>query len=432
MSTDRRKVMEVIRRFEAAGFETDFEAALLPKISEPGSLPAMKRSVSEAALRQRLERAGASDHAAEALLDESTRSSLGAYEGFIENMIGTAKVPLGLVGPMRVNGLHARGDYHVPLATSEAALVGSYARGARVISRAGGASALVLGEAIARSPCFVFARLADAGRFVAWLAASYDEIKSITESTTAHGRLLDLRFTVEGNHVYVAFEYETGEACGQNMVTVATRAAMDWILAHAPTQPQHAYLEANLSGDKKSSAQSFCLMRGRKASADVVVPADILRDELRCSAEQMAAYWRVSALGGVQSGTLGVQGQFANGLAGLYIACGQDAACVAESAVGVTRLEVADDGALYAAVSLPNLMVGTVGGGTSLPSARACLDMLGLHGEGSAAALAEIAAVLLLAGELSLIGAIASGQFSRAHALLRRQERARMPSPDST
>ena len=93
----------------------------------------------------------------------------------------------------------------------------------------------------------------------------------------------------------------------------------------------------------------------------------------------MVDYWRMSALGGVMSGSIGVQGHYANGLAALFIACGQDAACVAESAVGVTRFELTADGALYAAVTLPNLIVGTVGGGTGLPSQRACLEILGLR-----------------------------------------------------
>jgi hydroxymethylglutaryl-CoA reductase (NADPH) len=134
----------------------------------------------------------------------------------------------------------------------------------------------------------------------------------------------------------------------------------------------------------------------------------------------MVDYWRMSAMGGVLSGTLGVQGHYANGLAALYLACGQDVACVAESAVGATRFEVAGDGALYASVTLPNIMVGTVGGGTGLPSQQACLRLLGLVGAGKAQAMAEVTAGLCLAGELSIIGALCSGDFSRAHRLLAR------------
>ena len=134
----------------------------------------------------------------------------------------------------------------------------------------------------------------------------------------------------------------------------------------------------------------------------------------------MADYGQISAMGGVMSGTIGVQGHYANGLAALYLACGQDAACVAESAVGVTRFEVDSRGGLYAAVTLPSLIVGTVGGGTSLPSQRACLEILGLAGSGKAQALAEVCAALALAGELSIVGALCAGEFARAHERLRR------------
>src|SRR5207248_5887442 len=139
---------------------------------------------------------------------------------------------------------------------------------------------------------------------------------------------------------------------------------------------------------------------------------------------RMLDFWRMSAMGGVLSGTMGLHGHYANGLAALYLATGQDVACVAESAVGVTRFEVQGDGALYASVTLPNIMVGTVGGGTGLPSQRACLDVLGLAGPGKAQALAEVTAALCLAGELSIIGALCSGDFSRAHRLLARGKNA--------
>jgi hydroxymethylglutaryl-CoA reductase (NADPH) len=129
-------------------------------------------------------------------------------------------------------------------------------------------------------------------------------------------------------------------------------------------------------------------------------------------------------MGGVLSGTMGLHGHYANGLAALYLACGQDVACVAESAVGVTRFELTAEGGLYASVTLPNIMVGTVGGGTGLPSQRACLEVMGLAGPGKAQALAEVCAGLCLAGELSIIGALCSGDFSRAHRVLARGKKA--------
>ena len=130
-----------------------------------------------------------------------------------------------------------------------------------------------------------------------------------------------------------------------------------------------------------------------------------------------------SSMGTIASaliGSFGIQGHYANGLAALFMACGQDVACVAESAVGISRLEILDDGSLYGSVMLPNLMVGTVGGGTSLPSQRACLEMMGLAGAGKARALAEVCAALTLAGELSINGALSCHQFTRAHQRLAR------------
>jgi hydroxymethylglutaryl-CoA reductase (NADPH) len=171
-------------------------------------------------------------------------------------------------------------------------------------------------------------------------------------------------------------------------------------------------------------------VRGKKVSAEATIPAELVRKRLATTPEQMVNSWRMSAMGGVLSGTMGVHGHYANGLAALYLACGQDVACVAESAVGVTRFELTEAGDLYASVTLPNIMVGTVGGGTGLPSQRAGLEVLGLAGPGKAQALAEVCAALCLAGELSIIGAICSGSFSRAHRLLARGRAAKEKQAD--
>ncbi|SEO48121.1 hydroxymethylglutaryl-CoA reductase [Aquisalimonas asiatica] len=381
-------------------------------------LPLNPRTL-ERLVERRWQATGNDSDARAQLLDDKTVADMGAYEANIENFIGTVKLPVGLAGPLRVNGLFAQGDYHVPLATSEAALVASYSRGAQLITAVGGCTAMVIDEGVSRAPGFAFDNLRDAGEFVAWALQSLDALRAAGEATTRHGRLRNLRVTIEGNHVYLNFEFSTGEASGQNMVTIATEAICAYVMANAPVTPRYHFVEANHSGDKKASAQSFIGVRGRKVTAEVHIPGEHVRKALHTTPEAMVDYWRMSAMGGVMSGTIGVHGHYANGLAALYIACGQDAACVAESAVGVTRFEQTDTG-LYAAVTLPNLMVGTIGGGTSLPSQNACLRLLGLDGPGSAHALAEVAAALSLAGELSIIGALCSGHFSRAHEVLAR------------
>jgi hydroxymethylglutaryl-CoA reductase (NADPH) len=393
---------------------------LAPKQTEqPPKVPG-GAVISEEVLHRRWQLLQISDDGRENLLDPQTRAQAERYKRNIENFIGTVKVPIGIAGPLRVNGLFAQGDYYVPLATTEAALVASYSRGCQLISEAGGCTSVLLNEGVSRAPGFAFGNLQECGVFLVWATEQIDEFRRCAESTTRHGKMTDLRITVEGNHVYMNFEFSTGDASGQNMVTLATEAICEYIERESPVRPQYHFVEANLSGDKKASAQSFLLVRGKKVAAEVLLPADLLAKRLRTTPERMEQYWRMSAMGGVLSGTMGVQGHYANGLAALYLACGQDVACVAESATGVTRFEVTGPRELYASVTLPNIMVGTVGGGTGLPSQRACLEIMGLAGPGKAPALAEVCAALCLAGELSIIGALCSGDFSRAHRLLAR------------
>lgn len=352
----------------------------------------------------------------EVLADEASLANMAHFERHIENFIGTVKVPVGIAGPMRVNGTHACGDYYLPLATTEATLVASYNRGARLITEAGGCAAAVMAESVSRAPGFSFGTLRDAMIFAAWIESQLERFQRVTATTTRHGRLVGAHATIEANHVYVNFEFETGDAAGQNMVTLATAALCGEIAMHSPVRYEYSFIEANHSGDKKASAQSFSRVRGKRVSAEVVVSRELIAERLHTTPERMTDYWRMAALGGVLSGTIGVHGHYANGLAALYIACGQDAACVAESAVGVTRLEVVRDGALYAAVTLPNIIVGTVGGGTGLPSQHACLNILRCAGTGGSRVLAELCASLALAGELSIIAAMCSDDFARAHA----------------
>ncbi|CAM2878736.1 hydroxymethylglutaryl-CoA reductase [Vibrio rarus] len=360
------------------------------------------------------------EQAKQHLFDSHTEQHMLDYSKNIEHFIGTVKVPVGMAGPLRVNGLYAKQDFLVPLATSEAALVASYNRGSQLLTAAGGASAMLLNEGVTRTPAFTFFNLSEAGQFVAWVVTQYATFKSIAEHTTSHGKLKDISVNIEGNHVYLVFEFLTGDASGQNMVTIATNAVLEYILAHTPIEPEHAFLDGNLSGDKKANAQAMRSVRGKKVTAEAHIPAELIEKYLHTTPQKMMQFAQITTVGGALSGTIGINAHYANALAALYIACGQDAACVAESAVGMTRLEVDKNGDLYASVTLPNLMVGTVGGGTGLPSQKACLDLLGLYGNGKSKALAEVAAALCLAGELSIVGAFCAGHFSRAHHKLAR------------
>ncbi len=397
------------------------------RIEKLTSVPRGEATADQVAARWEL--IGGPADSREALLDAEAVRQMPRYQRQIENFIGTVKLPVGIAGPLRVRGMHARGDYYVPLATTEAALVASYSRGARLISHSGGCRTAVLEEALSRAPGFAFHTLMEAGAFVAWLRSQSEQLAGIAAATSRYGRLIGTRTSTEGNHVYVNFEFVTGDAAGQNMVTFATEALMTHIRKHSPVEPRYAFLEANHSGDKKATARALQGVRGRRVAAEVECSADAIRDTLHTDPERMTDFWRMGAIGCALSGTTGIQGHYANALAAIYLACGQDVACVAESAVGITRFELTEAGGLYAAVTLPNLLVGTVGGGTDLPSQRASLAIMGLAGEGNARALSEICAALCLAGEISLVGALCAGEFSRAHRELARPPHAAGGNP---
>jgi len=340
--------------------------------------------------------------------------------GNIEQFVGMAQVPVGLAGPIRINGLHAHGDYPIPLATTEGALVASYHRGARVTTKAGGVSCLVTAEQVQRAPGFVFDHLADATHFAAWVTGEFERLKAVAATRTSHGELLDLHVQVESRSVYVILSFYTGDAAGQNMVTFCTDAICNDLLARAPVTPRVWFLESNMSGDKKATVLSFQQTRGRRVMAEVTLPRELVERALHTTPEKMSEYWRLSFIAGVQSGSIGVSGHVANGLAALFIATGQDAACVSEASVGLTHMETTPAGDLYCGLDLPNLIVGTVGGGTRTPTARECLRIMRCEGEGKAAKFAEIVAGTLLAGEISIIAAISSGHFARSHERLGR------------
>ena len=343
-------------------------------------------------------------------------------KGNIENHIGYASIPVGVIGPLRINGLNAYGDFFVPMATTEGALVASYHRGAHVISQSGGASVMCLSESISRAPCFVFNSLVDTGLFLAWVLTQVELFQEIVSGTTRHGTLIDMQTTVNGKVVYLTFEYTTGDAAGQNMVTIATEAICQELVNRSPIKPVKWFLEGNFSGDKKVTMLAFLMARGKKVIAETTIPATIVRKFLHTEPADMVLHSRISTQGAIMSGSIGVQGHFANALAAIFIACGQDAACAAEAAMGLTQMEVTSAGDLCVTVTLPNLPVGTVGGGTHLPTAQECLAMVGCQGAGTSRKFAEICAATVLAGEISIVGALSAGDFGKAHATFRHKQ----------
>ncbi|MGD1847733.1 MAG: hydroxymethylglutaryl-CoA reductase [Salibacteraceae bacterium] len=342
-------------------------------------------------------------------------------QGNIENFVGMTQVPTGVIGPVAIHGSAAQGDYFIPLATSEGALVASYGRGGKATRLAGGITSICLSEGVQRSPVFRFEQIRDIGPFISWVLEHLEKFRAITAQNSRFARLEDLRTNIEGNHVILIFEFTTGDAAGQNMVTLCTEAICRYLLEHCPTKPVQWYIESNYSGDKKATALAFTHVRGKKVSAEVTLPRSVVKETLKTTPERMADYWQASTLAVIQSGAIGAQGHVANGLAALFLACGQDVACISEASIGVPRMELTSGGDLYASVTLPGLIVGTVGGGTSLPTQRECLELLGCAGQGGARVFAEVCGAVALAGEISIAAALSAGHFAQAHRQLGRK-----------
>jgi hydroxymethylglutaryl-CoA reductase (NADPH) len=333
--------------------------------------------------------------------------------GNIENPIGAIQMPLGVAGPLLVHGLHARGTFYVPLATTEGALVRSYERGMVALSRAGGVSTRVYIDENRVSPVFLFQDVGDAHDFVQHIAKDVDTIRQQAEATTRHGELLRVECYPIGREVIVNFCYFTADAQGMNMIVKATEQACQWIMRHS--RAQRYYLFSGLSTEKRASGFLLPGGKGKKVTAGAQVPGRIVRAYLHTTPARLVDMWHHTMLGHVQANAVGYNGHYANGLTAIFIACGQDVANVANAAVGLTNFEATETGDLYASVTLPSLTVATVGGGTGGGTGRECLEMLGCAGSGQAAKLAEIVAATLLAGELSMGAAIASGEFVEAH-----------------
>jgi hydroxymethylglutaryl-CoA reductase (NADPH) len=333
--------------------------------------------------------------------------------GNIENPIGAAQVPLGVAGPLRIRGEQAQGEFYVPLATTEGALVRSYERGMITLSRTGGVTTKVFVDENCIAPVFLFEDVDPAHRFARQLPHDFPALAREVETTTRHGRLLRLEVRPISRDVVVCFHYATADAQGMNMIAKATERLCQWIMHQY--HPRQYYLFSGLCSEKRPSGYLFAAGKGKKVVAGARIPARLLRRHLNVTPSKLFGLWQRTVLGHLLAHAVGYNGHFANGLAAIYIACGQDVANVVNSAVGVTHFEVDDDGDLYASVTLPSLTVGTVGGGTGQGTAQECLRMLGCAGSGRAVKFAEIVAATLLAGELSMGAAIASGEFVPAH-----------------
>ena len=334
--------------------------------------------------------------------------------GNIENFTGVAQVPLGIAGPLRINGEHAQGDFYVPLATTEGTLVASYNRGMRLLTECGGVKTAVVQEAMQRSPVFEFEDALQSREFGAWIDAHFEAIKAAAETTTSVGKLTEILQFAVGCLRYLRFNYTTGDAAGQNMVSKATQAACQWIVAQHPDHPRYM-LSGNIDTDKKHSQINTLLTRGKRVIAEAVIKPEVLKRIMGVDTAELFRMRQISNAGAFMAGSANNGAHAANGLTALFIACGQDVANVSESHAAIVYAQLRDNGDYYWSITLPSLIVATYGGGTGLATQRECLDMLGCYGQGKAHKFAEICAAVVLAGETSLSAAILHGDWVSSH-----------------
>ncbi|HEY4096030.1 MAG TPA: hydroxymethylglutaryl-CoA reductase [Baekduia sp.] len=352
-----------------------------------------------------------------AALDHVGHYSLdpGALPGNIEHFTGVAQVPIGIAGPLLVDGEHAQGQFYVPLATAEGTLVASYNRGMKLLHAAGGVRTTILEDHMQRAPAFLFADARGARAFGAWVTDHFDDIRAAAEETTSTGRLQEIEQYSASRILYTRFNYTTGDAAGQNLTGKATQAACHWIVEHYDGDIEQYFLESNFATDKKSSQVNMLHTRGKRVVAEATIPDALFRSVMNSGSDLMFRARQVSNLGGFMSGVNNNGAHSANGITAMFIATGQDVANVAESSAAFVHAELRPNGDYYYSITIPSLIVATYGGGTGLATQREGLELLGCYGTGKVRKLTEIIAATVLCGELSLGSAIVAEEWVTAH-----------------
>lgn len=348
------------------------------------------------------------EHAAQYSLDPTT------LPGNVENFFGVAQVPMGLAGPLLVNGEHAQGEFFVPLATTEGTLVASYNRGMKLCRDAGGVTTTVLDDRMQRAPVFSFDNARDARAFGVWLDEHFEDIAAAAQTTTTVGKLIEIQKFSVSKLLYTRFNYTTGDAAGQNMTGKATFAACAWIKQNYPGD-LHFLLEGQFATDKKTSVVNMLHTRGKRVVAEITLPATLVEEQMHATTDKLYAARMRGQLGSIMSVTNNNGNHSANGITAVFIATGQDVANVAESSALYGFSELLPNGDFYASVTLPSLIIATYGGGTGLATQRESLEIMGCYGEGKVLKLAEIIAATVLAGELSLGSAVVAEEWVQAH-----------------
>lgn len=338
----------------------------------------------------------------------------------IENLIGATQIPLGAAGPLRVKSLESRvKEYYIPLATTEGALVASVSRGCKAVTESGGISVYVENVGITRGPVFKTDGLKHSQETKQWINSHIPLISQISQKTSSHLKLLKVETVMTGKNLFVRFYFDTEDAMGMNMATFATQAIVK--LIEQKTKVKCVSIAGNFDIDKKPAWSNFILGRGKKVWAECILPKKVATDTLKATPEQIVeVVERKCHLGSMLSGSLGFNAHFANIIAAVFAATGQDLAHVVEGSLGITTAEILENGDLHFSIYLPSLIVGTVGGGTHLPTQQEALKLMKIE---SVLEYSKVVGAAVLAGELSLIASLAEGTLAKAHKTLGRKER---------
>ncbi len=348
------------------------------------------------------------------VLDTSKSSSKNC-----ENMVGYTQIPMGIAGPITIKSENGKiNNYYLPLTTTEGALVASISRGCKAITESGGAIATAFRIGTTRGAVFSVNNVMQGKEVAEYIYAHKTAFETIASETSTHIWLTDIVVKSVGKYVFVRFAYNTQDAMGMNMVTIATD-----VIARAITNATNARclsVAGNYDIDKKPAWLNVIQGRGFEVRADVVIPSTVLEQTLKTTAKNLYDVWLAKCMiGSALAGSLGFNAQFANIIAAMFLATGQDPAHITEGSLGITTCEVVDDSSLYMSVYLPDLMVGTVGGGTGLQTQTEALSILGVE---TSQQLAEVISGAVLAGELSLLASLSEGSLIRAHKRLGRGE----------
>ena len=334
-------------------------------------------------------------------------------KGIIENHIGFMKLPMAITGPLLVDGQYAQGEFVVPISTLEGTLALSMSRGMYATFASGGIRVRHVKQELSRAPVFFFDNINDSFEFMDWVNKNKNKIIETAESTTRFGKVLRIDQYPIQNYLVLDFVLDTKNAAGQNMVTLAAKVACDYI----KEETGYSYMvESNFNSDKKASTRNMILGRGHSVVAETVLKNSIMKRVLGINADLVQKLQRPGPTISAMAGTTGTHLHISNALTAIYLATGQDTACVSENSIGHFQTEPAENNGLACRLTLPSLTVGTVGGGTRLLPQKQNLEMLGCNGgEYSSRKLAEIIGASTLALEISLMSAIASDTFTGSH-----------------